>query len=126
MLLFFVASPNSAPPRRESSSATETERKAIFLFVMCGYASSVESRRELPSPRQPFLRIFRAIVVADLEVEVAGLRALALADPCNRLPRRHPIAYRHRRRLDIAVEREDAIAVVQNDQVSVSLEPLGK
>src|SRR5205814_1827276 len=66
------------------------------------------------------------IVLPDLEVKIARLCLFRLAHPCNRLSSPDAVANRHRGRLEVSVERNDAIAVIKNDQVTVSLEPLRK
>src|SRR5688572_2872522 len=112
MLLFGAAWPNNAPARTRTSIAAETEMNAIFRFVI--------------SSPQPFLRILGLIVLSDLEVKIARLQVLTLADSCNRLSSGDAISDRDGRRGKVAVEGENAVAVVENDQVSVSFEPLGK
>src|SRR6478609_7784611 len=75
MLLFDDAWPKSAPPRSVIRNATEIVRNAIFFIVI------------FISP-QPLLRIFGAIVLPDLEIEIGRRRLFALCRSCNRLARR--------------------------------------
>src|SRR6478672_10748005 len=109
MLFFCVACPKSAPPMRNTSSADETATKLSFFLLI--------------SP-QPFLRIDGMIILPDLEIQIARSGIFALANACNRLSSAGPIAHRDERRRDVAVERENAISVVENDQVTVPFEPL--
>src|SRR5215216_5115946 len=75
---------------------------------------------------QPGLRVFRSIVLPDLEIEKWRMVSFALAHSCNRLSSGDALARGHGRSDDVAVERENAIAVIEDDQVSVSLKPLRK
>src|SRR5438067_2870209 len=113
MLLFDDAWPKSAPPRSVIKNATEIVRNAIFFIVI------------FISP-QPLLRIFGAIVLPDLEIEIGRRRLFALCRSCNRLARRDAVARRDGSRLQVAIQREDPMAVIENDQVAISLEPLRK
>src|SRR5206468_12198861 len=60
------------------------------------------------------------------EVEVAELRILRLAYPCNGLSSNEAVAGSDRGRLQVSVERYDVIPVIHDDQITVSLEPLRK
>src|ERR1051326_3183051 len=113
MLVFEDACPNRAPPRSVIRNATEIERNAIFFFVI------------FISP-QPLLRIFGAIVLPDLEIEIGRRRLFALCRSCNRLARCDAVARRHGSRLQVAIQRKHPMAVIENDQVAISLEPLRK
>src|SRR3954469_20969162 len=96
------------------------ERKTIFFLLML----CTRCTRSLCSLPQPFLRIFRLVVLPDLEVEVAGMRILRFADTCKRLSSVDAVADGHGGRFEIAVKRENAIAVIENHQIAVPLEPL--
>src|SRR5438270_1344604 len=113
MLVFEDACPNRAPPRSVIRNATEMLRNAIFFFVI------------FISP-QPFLRIFGAIVLPDLEIEIGRRRLFALCRSCNRLARCDAVARCHGSRLQVAIERKHPVAVIENDQIAISLEPLRK
>src|SRR5687768_928795 len=105
--------PNSAPASRTVRSAAESERNAILFFVMS-------------SSPQPTLRILRAIVLPNLEVKIPGLGLFSLAHPCNRLSSGDAITRGDSRSVEVPVKRKNSIPVIQNDQVSVPPEPLGK
>src|SRR5947209_6619480 len=113
MLVFDDACPNRAPPRSVIRNATEMVRNAIFFIVI------------FISP-QPLLRIFGAIVLPDLEIEIGRRRLFALCRSCNRLARRDAVSRRDRGRFQVAIKRKDSMAVIENDQVAISLEPLRK
>src|SRR5664279_2013275 len=99
--------------RREADAATKRARVLLTAGMIRGPSAKPQSR------------VYRRPRVPDLEVEARDLVLRRLAQGADPVADRDPLAAGDRPRREPAVKRKDAVAVVRDDEVSITLEPLG-
>src|SRR5215468_10134624 len=124
-----MARPDRAPPVRHARPGTHPawrNRRAAGIASFRGPSFRAgEQRGSLPVSREPTFGVERLLSVAELEVEVRAVERAGLADGADLVAGVDFIADRLLELIEVRHQREDPVAVVDDEEVSEALEPAG-
>src|SRR5262245_55966386 len=104
------------PSDRVSTTSREPITNAFFM-------ESPRSRTLSAPLSEPLFGVLRPALVPDLEIEARPLQRARIPHCSDALSLLHVVAFFHEDVGDVGIQREVLVVVIQDDQVSVTLEP---